>query len=178
MLALAQKNSQLMTFHCYFLRRGYRVGSHDVFLFSSFPLSLRKINGVMAKDSYKIENEAFLVEVAKNPEVKALPKGIFYKVLATGDGKSAQTAAVVSVYYRGSLIDGKVFDDNTKQGYADAFRLRELITGWQIAIPKMHEGDKWEIYIPSELGYGKRGCPPDIPGNSTLVFEIELVKVN
>jgi peptidylprolyl isomerase len=107
-----------------------------------------------------------------------LPKGIFYKVLATGDGKSAQTAAVVSVYYRGSLIDGKVFDDNTKQGYADAFRLRELITGWQIAIPKMHEGDKWEIYIPSELGYGKRGCPPDIPGNSTLIFEIELVKVN
>jgi peptidylprolyl isomerase len=60
----------------------------------------------MAKDSYKIENEAFLVEVAKDPEVKALPKGIFYKVLATGDGKSAQTAAVVSVYYRGSLIDG------------------------------------------------------------------------
>lgn len=132
----------------------------------------------MAKDSYKIENEAFLAEIAKDPEVKALPKGIFYKVLATGDGKSAQTAAVVSVYYRGSLIDGKVFDDNTKQGYADAFRLRELITGWQIAIPKMHEGDKWEIYIPSELGYGKRGCPPDIPGNSTLIFEIELVKVN
>lgn len=175
---ISTKNSQLMTFHCYFLRRGCRVGSHDVFLFSSFPLSLRKINGVMAKDSYKIENEAFLAEVAKNPEVKALPKGIFYKVLATGDGKSAQTAAVVSVYYRGSLIDGKVFDDNTKQGYADAFRLRELITGWQIAIPKMHEGDKWEIYIPSELGYGKRGCPPDIPGNSTLIFEIELVRVN
>lgn len=166
------QNSQLMTFHCYFLRRGCRVGSHDVFDY------LCGKSKIMAKDSYKLENEAFLTEIAKNPEVKALPKGIYYKVLATGDGKTAQTAAVVSVYYRGSLIDGRVFDDNTKQGYADAFRLRELITGWQIAIPKMHEGDKWEIYIPSELGYGKRGCPPDIPGNSTLIFEIELVKVN
>lgn len=129
-----------------------------------------------SNDKYRLENEAFLEELAENEGVKALSKGVLYEVIAEGSGKQAQRGSVVSVFYKGSLISGKVFDDNTSQGYPDAFRLKDLIVGWQIAIAQMKEGDKWKVYIPSEAGYGKRGTH-GIPGNSTLIFEIELVIV-
>lgn len=129
------------------------------------------------KEKYRIENLDFLEDKKDYEGVKSLAQGVLYEVINSGDGKQANLRSIVSVYYKGELINGKVFDDNTKQGYPDAFRLNELITGWQIAIPQMKEGDKWRIYIPSELGYGKRGTH-GIPGDSTLVFEIELVKVS
>ncbi len=129
------------------------------------------------KEKYRIENLDFLEDKKDEEGVKSLAQGVLYEVINSGDGKQANLRSIVSVYYKGELINGKVFDDNTKQGYPDAFRLNELITGWQIAIPQMKEGDKWRIYIPSELGYGKRGTH-GIPGDSTLVFEIELVKVS
>lgn len=129
------------------------------------------------KEKYRIENLDFLEDKKDDEGVKSLAQGVLYEVINSGDGKQANLRSIVSVYYKGELINGKVFDDNTKQGYPDAFRLNELITGWQIAIPQMKEGDKWRIYIPSELGYGKRGTH-GIPGDSTLVFEIELVKVS
>ncbi len=130
-----------------------------------------------SKDKYRLENEVFLEDLVEEEGVKALSDGILYEVLEEGAGKQAQPNSVVSVYYKGSLISGKVFDDNTTQGYPDAFRLKDLIIGWQIALSKMKEGDKWRIYIPSEMGYGKRGTH-GIPGFSTLIFEIELVKVS
>ena len=129
------------------------------------------------KEKYRIENLDFLEDKKDDEGVKSLAQGVLYEVINSGDGKQANLRSIVSVYYKGELINGKVFDDNTKQGYPDAFRLNELIVGWQIAIPQMKEGDKWRIYIPSELGYGKRGTH-GIPGDSTLVFEIELVKVS
>lgn len=129
------------------------------------------------KEKYKQENEEFLLDVAEREGVQELRKGILYEVLQTGTGRRATVRNVVSVYYKGSLINGRVFDDNTRQGYPDAFRLAGLIEGWQIAIPYMSEGDKWRIYLPSELGYGRRGTH-GIPGDSTLIFEIELVKVS
>lgn len=129
-----------------------------------------------SKEKYRIDNEVFMENLLDEEGICQLPKGILYKVLNEGNGKQAQPRSVVSVFYKGSLIDGKVFDDNTQQGYPDAFRLSDLIVAWQIAIPQMKEGDKWQIFVPSELGYGKRGTH-GIPGNSTLIFEIELVKV-
>lgn len=143
-----------------------------MYLLSNFVPDMAK----NSKDKYKLENEAFLEELADEEGVKSLSEGILYEVLAAGEGKQAQPNSVVSVYYKGTLISGKVFDDNTSQGYPDAFRLKDLIIGWQIAIAKMKEGDKWRIYIPSEAGYSKRGTH-GIPGFSTLIFEIELVKV-
>lgn len=129
-----------------------------------------------SKEKYKQENEAFLEDLKSQEGVKPLSKGVLYEVLKEGNGRQATVRNVVSVYYKGTLISGKVFDDNTAQGYPDAFRLSDLIEGWQIAIPSMKEGDKWRIYLPSEVGYGKRGVH-GIPGDSTLIFEIELVKV-
>jgi FKBP-type peptidyl-prolyl cis-trans isomerase len=82
----------------------------------------------------------------------------------------------VCVNYVGRFIDGVEFDNSYTQGYPVAFRLSDLISGWKIALSHMHVGDKWEIVVPSELAYGPR-TNGEIPGNSTLEFEIELVSI-
>lgn len=129
------------------------------------------------KERYAQENAEYLLQLREQEGIRELPKGILYEVMQEGTGRQANSRCVVSVYYRGMLVSGKVFDDNTRQGYPSAFRLGGLIEGWQIALPRMHEGDKWRIYIPSESGYGKRGVH-GIPGDSTLIFEIELVSIS
>ncbi len=125
---------------------------------------------------YKQQNESFLETIAREPGVKQLAGGVMYQPLKTGEGASPAANSIVSVYYKGTLINGKVFDDNTRQGYPDAFRLNELIAGWQIALRQMRTGDQWRIYIPAKLGYGSMSTP-GIPKNSTLIFEIELVSI-
>lgn len=130
------------------------------------------------KEAYKTANEQYLKEMAGKPGVRELANGILYQVLASGSGKQAAPGSVVTVYYKGTLINGKVFDDNTRgSGVPAAFRLRDLIPGWQIALRNMKEGDKWKIIIPPAYGYGSRGVS-GIPGNSVLIFDITLVKVN
>ena len=128
------------------------------------------------QDSYKADNEQFLKTVSEKEEIRHLAKGLLYEVLIEGDGLQPKPNSVVTVYYKGCLINGKTFDDNTSQGYPDAFRLTDLIEGWQIALLKMKTGDKWRIYLPSSLGYGSRGTD-GIPKHSTLIFEIELVAI-
>lgn len=130
----------------------------------------------MNKKEYQEKNEAFMREVAMREGVLPLPSGLYYEVVESGDGPSPSLSSVVTVFYRGMLIDGKVFDDNMSQGYPDAFRLTELISGWQIALTRMKAGDYWRIYVPSKHGYGNRGTD-GIPCNSTLIFEIRLVGV-
>ena len=128
----------------------------------------------MGKQEYIKANKDWLLEKAKEDGVKALPKGIYYKVLTSGnnDGKHPTPRSIVTVHYTGWTINGKKFD-SSRAGVPVAFRLSELIEGWIIAIQQMCVGDKWEIYIPAELGYGKFS-QPGIPGGSTLIFEIEL----
>ncbi len=128
----------------------------------------------MGKQEYIKANKDWLLEKAKEDGVKALPKGIYYKVLNSGnnDGKHPTPRSIVTVHYTGWTINGKKFD-SSRAGVPVAFRLSELIEGWIIAIGQMCVGDKWEIYIPAELGYGKFS-QPGIPGGSTLIFEIEL----
>lgn len=128
----------------------------------------------MGKQEYIKANKDWLLEKAKEDGVKALPKGIYYKVLHSGnnDGKHPTPRSIVTVHYTGWTINGKKFD-SSRAGVPVAFRLSELIDGWIIAIQQMCVGDKWEIYIPAELGYGKFS-QPGIPGGSTLIFEIEL----
>ena len=106
-----------------------------------------------------------------------LAKGVCYKVLQSGleGGKQPTPNSVISCHYLGRTIDGKCFDTSLG-GYPLAIRLRDLIEGWVIALQQMRVGDKWEIYIPSELGYGSFS-QPGIPANSTLIFEIELLGV-
>lgn len=128
------------------------------------------------KSAYALENEEWLRLLAQEEGVQELQQGIYYKVLKSGDGKSVTNLNnVISCHYTGRTIDGKCFDTSVG-GYPLACRLRDLIQGWVIAIPKMKVGDKWEIYIPAELGYGKID-QPGIPAWSTLIFEIELLGV-
>lgn len=129
------------------------------------------------KEDYKIKNQKFLTDLRQEEGVMELPKGILVRILQKGEGdRKPNVNNVVTVHYTGSLINGRVFDDSRTRNYPEAFRLRDVITGWQIALSNMCVGDRWEIYIPSELGYGSRTSGP-IPGNSTLVFDVELLGI-
>lgn len=131
----------------------------------------------MAKQEYILRNRQWLEEKASEPGVNALDKGILYKVIKRGNASapSPGRGSVVTVHYTGKTINGKTFD-SSRSCVAPAFRLRDLIPGWIIALQKMHPGDRWEVYIPAEQAYGKIN-QPGIPGGSTLVFDIELLGV-
>lgn len=126
----------------------------------------------MKKEEYIKKNRDWLAAKAQEPGVELLDKGIYYKVLQKGNGPQPNRNSVVVVHYTGTLINGKRFDSSLG-GPAPAMRLRELIQGWQIALQNMHVGDKWELYLPAEMGYGRQSIP-GIPGGSTLIFQIEL----
>lgn len=130
----------------------------------------------MAKQEYIEKNRAWLADKAKEAGVSALDKGVLYKVIRCGKGgPTPNRNSVVTAHYVGKTINGKTFD-SSRGGVAPAFRLRDLIPGWIIALQQMHVGDKWEIYIPAEQAYG-RFNQPGIPGGSTLIFEIELLGI-
>lgn len=129
------------------------------------------------KEEYKEKNRLFLEEVAGQEGINRLPSGVLYKVIESGSGTvSPKPDSVVSVHYRGTLINGREFDNSYKRACPEAFRLNQVIEGWQIALQQMHVGDKWIIYIPFDLGYGNRPSGP-IPAFSTLVFEVELLGI-
>lgn len=131
----------------------------------------------MNKREYAQMNRNWLSAKSQEVGVKALPKWIYYKVVAEGrnDGKHPTLHSVITVHYTGWTIDGKQFD-SSRGGVPLAIRMRDLIEGWIIALQQMCVGDKWEVYIPAEMGYGKFS-QPGIPGNSTLIFEIELTGI-
>lgn len=131
------------------------------------------------KSEYKQKNIEFLRELKQNePDLLVLPKGILVKVLQCGDenAKMPNVRSVVCVHYTGRLINGRTFDDTRRDGVPAAFRLYEVITGWQIALQRMHVGDRWLIHIPADMAYGSRS-DSDIPGNSTLIFDVELLSI-
>ena len=127
---------------------------------------------------YKQKNEAFM-EALRNGEEEFLEisQGVLVKIIKSGEGdRCPRLGNVITVNYKGSLINGKIFDNSWERGYPEAFRLSDLIVGWQIALTQMHVGDHWLIYIPWEAGYGSRANGP-IPAYSTLIFEVELVAI-
>ena len=119
-----------------------------------------------------------MVNIAKQEGVNSLRGGVYYKVIKSGEGQgTVNPRSIVTCHYKGSLIDGRVFDNSYDRHCPEAFRVNQLISGFQIALVNMHIGDHWLVYIPSEMGYGERGAGRDIPGNSTLLFEIELLNI-
>lgn len=128
-------------------------------------------------DKQKQEGQAFM-QVNKTKEgVTELPEGIQYTVVREGNGAQPLVTDTVKVHYKGSLLDGKEFDNSFKRGQPFSAPLRSLIKGWQIAVPLMKEGSLWRLWIPSDLAYGDRGAGADIPGGATLVFELELISI-
>lgn len=132
----------------------------------------------MSKQDYILRNREYLAQKASEPGIHPIDKGILYKVIRKGNpaAPSPNRSSVVTAHYTGKTINGKTFD-SSRGGVAPAFRLRDLIPGWIIALQQMHVGDRWELYIPAEQAYGSRS-QPGILGGSTLIFDIELLAVN
>jgi len=125
----------------------------------------------------KAEGEKFLAENAKKEGVKTLPSGLQYKVITPGTGKSPRAPDSVTTHYRGTLIDGTEFDSSYKRKEPATFPVSGVIRGWTEALQLMKEGAKWQIFLPPSLAYGERGAGRDIGPNATLIFEVELLKV-
>jgi len=123
------------------------------------------------------ESKKFLAENQKKEGIKTLPSGLQYKVLTEGTGKTPKETDNVTVNYKGTLIDGTEFDSSYKRGQPATFQVNGVIKGWTEALQLMKEGSKWQLFIPPELGYGERGAGSQIPPNSTLIFEVELISV-
>jgi FKBP-type peptidyl-prolyl cis-trans isomerase len=123
------------------------------------------------------KGKEFLKENAKREEVKVTESGLQYEVITEGTGESPTADSKVKVHYKGTLIDGTVFDSSYERGKPATFGVSQVIKGWTEALQLMKVGGKWKLYIPYELGYGERGAGPDIKPYSTLIFEVELLDI-
>ena len=128
-------------------------------------------------EAQKTAGAAFMAENGSREGIQELPGGIQYQVIKEGTGARPLVTDSVLAHYKGSLLDGKEFDNSFKRGQPFKAPLRALIKGWQVALPEMAEGSHWRLWIPSDLAYGDRGAGSDIPGGATLVFEVELIQV-
>jgi FKBP-type peptidyl-prolyl cis-trans isomerase FklB len=124
----------------------------------------------------KKAGEAFLAENKKSKLIQTTPSGLQYKHTQEGTGAMPDGNDKVTVHYHGMLIDGTIFDSSVQRGTPATFGLNQVIPGWTEGLQYMKEGGKTTFYIPSELAYGSR-TQNKIPGNSVLIFEVELIKV-
>ncbi|MEJ2310311.1 MAG: FKBP-type peptidyl-prolyl cis-trans isomerase [Gammaproteobacteria bacterium] len=125
------------------------------------------------------KGEAFLAENAKKEGVTTLESGVQYRVIESGDpeGTSPALTDTVEVHYEGRRIDGKVFDSSYERGTPASFPLNGVVKGFSEALQNMKPGDKWEVFIPPQLGYGDTARGQDIRPNETLIFTLELLKI-
>jgi len=121
--------------------------------------------------------EQFLKQNAQRAEVTVTTSGLQYEVLQPGTGKQPAGKSKVRVHYHGTLVDGTVFDSSVQRGEPLEFPLDGVISGWTEGLQLMAEGAKHRLYIPHELGYGARGAGGAIAPFSTLIFDVELLKV-
>jgi FKBP-type peptidyl-prolyl cis-trans isomerase len=124
----------------------------------------------------KKAGELFLVENKKKADVQSTASGLQYKIETKGTGKVPGPGDTVVCHYRGTLTDGTEFDSSYKRAQPAEFGVQGVIKGWSEALQMMPVGSKWKLFIPAELAYGERGRP-NIPPNSTLLFDIELIDI-
>lgn len=131
------------------------------------------------QDAMRAESESFLVDNAQAEGVATTDSGLQYMVLESGDssGTSPQATDSVLAHYEGRFINGEVFDSSIERGEPAQFMLNQVIPGWTEALQLMQPGDKWRLFIPSDLAYGPGGSGP-IPPHATLIFDVELLEVN
>jgi FKBP-type peptidyl-prolyl cis-trans isomerase FklB len=131
---------------------------------------------VLAEKNKK-EGEAFLAGNKKKQGVITMPSGLQYKIMTDGKGKSPKATDMVTVNYKGTLIDGTEFDSSYKRGQPATFNVNGVIPGWTEALQLMKEGSKWQLFVPSNLAYGERGAGGPIGPNAVLIFEVELISI-
>jgi len=125
----------------------------------------------------KQQGESFLATNAERPEVQSTASGLQYEILTAGDGAKPTASDTVTVHYRGTLIDGTVFDSSYDRGEPATFPLNRVIAGWTEGLQLMPVGSKWKLFLPSHLGYGEQGAGGDIGPNAALIFEVELLSI-
>ena len=123
------------------------------------------------------EGKVFLEQNARKAGVVQTRSGLQYEVLTEGNGRTPKATDTVRCHYEGRLLDGSVFDSSYKRGEPADFGLNQVIAGWTEGVQLMKEGAKYRFYIPYLLGYGEQGAGSSIPPYSTLVFDVELIKV-
>ncbi len=123
------------------------------------------------------EGKVYLEQNAKRGGVTQTKSGLQYEVLTEGTGKSPKATDTVRCHYEGRLLDGTVFDSSYKRGEPADFGLNQVIPGWTEGVQLMKEGAKFRFHIPYLLAYGERGAGAQIPPYSTLIFDVELIKV-
>ena len=143
-------------------------------LINDYLQDLEKKAEAMARE----EGEKFLAENGKKENVRATASGLQYVVEKEGDGAQPSASDEVTVHYTGKLLNGTVFDSSVNRGEPATFPLNRVIPGWTEGVQLMKEGAKYTFFIPSDLAYGAGGVPNVIPPHSTLIFEVELIKVN
>jgi len=129
-------------------------------------------------EQQKKQGETFLAENKNKEGVVTLPSGLQYKVLKEGKGPHPKLVDTVLVHYKGEFIDGRVFDSSSERGKPHHFTVNQVIPGWSEALQLMNVEAKWRLFVPSYLAYGERGFQREIPPNTTLIFEMELLAIN
>ena len=132
--------------------------------------------GQQIKDNKTIGRE-FMEENAKKDSVIQTKSGLQYMVIKEGTGIKPNATDTVTVHYTGKLIDGTVFDSSVNSGEPATFALDQVIPGWTEGLQLMSEGSEYRLFIPSELAYGSKGAGDQILPNSTLIFDVQLIKV-
>jgi FKBP-type peptidyl-prolyl cis-trans isomerase FklB len=132
-----------------------------------------KVTGEMNKKG----GVEFLAANKSKEGVVMLPSGLQYKILTEGTGPKPTASDTVVCNYRGTLISGTEFDSSYKRGQPASFPVNGVIKGWTEALQLMPVGSKWQLFVPSELGYGDRGAGADIAPGATLIFEVELLSI-
>lgn len=165
-------------------------GFNDVINNGNLAISPDEIQGLLEKMQESIDRqnntslqeekkkgETFLAANKKKEGVIETVSGLQYKIIHQGEGKKPQAKDTVEVHYHGTLIDGTVFDSSIMRKQSIEFPLNQVIAGWTEGVQLMNEGSKFEFYIPCHLAYGDQGAGAQIKGGSTLIFEVELLKV-
>jgi FKBP-type peptidyl-prolyl cis-trans isomerase FklB len=134
-----------------------------------------------SRNKLALENQAtgkaFLAKNGKKDGVITLASGLQYLVLKSGNGQQPTKNDRVKTHYHGTLIDGTVFDSSVEANEPITFAVTGVIAGWTEALQLMRVGDKWRLFVPSELAYSERGAGADIGPNTTLIFEVELLGI-
>ena len=128
-------------------------------------------------DKNKELGDEFLAQNKSKEGVVTLKSGLQYKVINSGTGPSPKASDKVTTHYRGTLIDGTEFDSSYSRNKPSSFPVKGVIPGWVESLQLRHVGDKWKLFIPSDLAYGSRGAGGVIPPNTTLIFDIELISI-
>lgn len=171
--------------------RAFAAAIDDVLKGKETRISVQEMQSAMIKVRTQLETEKsaaasgnqqagdrFLAANKDKEGVITQPSGLQYKIIKSGTGKTPSAKDNVQVHYEGTLLDGTVFDSSYKRGKPIDLNVTGVIKGWQEALQLMKEGDKWQLFIPSDLAYGSNGAGSKIGPNATLIFDVELIKIN